>query len=552
MPVTPTFPGIYIEEIQSSAHTITAAPTSIAVFIGYTHPFKTKKVIFNPATRKLDKLVDQFEEAVRLFSFSDYERNFGGFFSGPIFQPDPILDPNNYFGSLPHAVNQFFLNGGSDCYVIGLQAKPGGVVLVPGSVDIGGIRFTAREPTDANHPMTVTIDPKGGPSSSPPSSPPTDDVADIIISFGSGSGTTVEAFRRVRLTNLESTIGTDGNFRSNLVIVSPTPPASSYPSFFTAAKNQTVSSIASIPPLSIAQPFSEVFQQDSSLDKIPIFNLMVLPGVTANIILSEALAFCESKRAFLIVDPPQPDVATPPTNWIGDFTGAGDTLGNLAPESPNGGTYFPYIKSNDPETGDPIELPPAGTVAGVFARTDLNRGVWKAPAGQETTILGTTGVVSGGEMSDLRQGTLNEVAINCLRNFSGIGTVVFGARTLVGANANTSQQQWRYVPVRRMALFLEQTLYNNLGWVVFEPNDEPLWAAIRTSIEAFMLGLFRQQAFQGSTPSEAFQVKCDGQTTTQADIDNGIVNIVVAFAPLKPAEFVIIKLAQLAGQTQTA
>ena len=103
-----------------------------------------------------------------------------------------------------------------------------------------------------------------------------------------------------------------------------------------------------------------------------------------------------------------------------------------------------------------------------------------------------------------------------------------------------------------MALFLEQTLYNNLGWVVFEPNDEPLWAAIRTSIEAFMLGLFRQGAFQGSTPSEAFQVKCDNQTTTQADIDNGIVNIVVAFAPLKPAEFVIIKISQLAGQTQTS
>src|SRR6476659_3318472 len=178
MPVTPTFPGIYIEEIQSSAHTITAAPTSIAVFIGYTHPFKTKKLIFNPATQKLDKLVDQFGEAVRLFSFSDYERNFGGFFSAPIFEPNPTLDPNNYFGSLPYAVNQFFLNGGSDCYVIGLQSKPGGVALVPGFVDIGGIRFTALEPTAADRPMTVTIDPKGGPSSSPPSSPPTDDVAD--------------------------------------------------------------------------------------------------------------------------------------------------------------------------------------------------------------------------------------------------------------------------------------------------------------------------------------------------------------------------------------
>jgi phage tail sheath protein FI len=250
--------------------------------------------------------------------------------------------------------------------------------------------------------------------------------------------------------------------------------------------------------------------------------------------------------------PPPPDEGDTTLTGNEYFQLVEEHINTNAPLAPNTAIYFPYIKSNDPETGKPIELPPAGTVAGIFARTDLNRGVWKAPAGLETTILGTTGVVLAGEMSDLRQGQLNIKAINCLRSFPGVGTVVFGARTSVGANANTSQQQWKYVPVRRMTLFLEQTLYTNLGWVVFEPNDNPLWTAIRTSIEAFMLGLFRQGAFQGSKPSEAFQVKCDNQTTTQADIDNGIVNIVVAFAPLKPAEFVIIKIAQLAGQTQTA
>ena len=150
-------------------------------------------------------------------------------------------------------------------------------------------------------------------------------------------------------------------------------------------------------------------------------------------------------------------------------------------------------------------------------------------------------------MNDPQQGVLNLDSINCLRSFSGIGTVVWGARTLVAANA--AFQQSMYVPVRRMTLFIEQTLLANLRWVVFEPNDEPLWIAIRSSIEAFMLSLFRQGAFQGSTPSQAFQVKCDSTTTTPNDQQNGIVNIVVAFAPLKPAEFVIIKIAQLAGQT---
>jgi len=198
-------------------------------------------------------------------------------------------------------------------------------------------------------------------------------------------------------------------------------------------------------------------------------------------------------------------------------------------------------------TGAVNEIPPAGTVAGIYAATDIARGVWKAPAGFQATTKNTTGVVARGQMTDPRQGVLNPLGINCLRDFPNIGTAVFGARTLVTA----TDEQWRYVPVRRMALFLEQTLYANLKWVVFEPNAEPLWTAITMSINAFMLGLFKQNAFQGTKPSEAFQVLCNSQTTTQADIDNGIVNIVVAFAPLKPAEFVIITIAQMAGQTQT-
>ena len=248
------------------------------------------------------------------------------------------------------------------------------------------------------------------------------------------------------------------------------------------------------------------------------------------------------------MDPLKIDLADQTADWIGTFLNGGDSAGNVAPRSTNGAVYFPYIKSTDPLTGAAIELPPSGAVAGVYARIDTNRGVWKAPAGLEATVLNTTGVITTGKMTDLMQGKLNLAGIDCLRTFPGVGTVVFGARTLV--SANTAFQQWKYVSVRRMALFLEQTLYRNLGWVVFEPNDDPLWVAIRTSIEGFMLSLFHQGAFQGTKPSQAFQVKCDATTTTQQDIDNGIVNIIVAFAPLKPAEFVIIKIAQLAGQAQ--
>jgi uncharacterized protein len=549
MPVSPTYPGIYIEEIQSSVHTITAAPTNVAVFVGYSHPFKTQTLAFNPATRKVDLPDTLFGKAVQLFSFADYTRNFGGFFHQDLFSPDPTASPDNFFGSLPLAVYQFFLNGGTQCYVVALEATVGGSSLTAGSVDIGGILFTARELTDATQPIVITVTPRGSDLSSPPS-PPTLDSADITIVHGSGAGSVVETYRKVAIGKIGDVIGTTASPVSGLVTVSPT--LAAYPaSYPPTAGSYTVSATGNVTgSISIANDFNAVFQQDTALDKVPIFNLMVLPGVTSNIVLSEALAFCETKRAFLIIDPPKPDGALPDANWIGNYVGSGDAYGHLAPLAPNAAIYFPYMTSSDPQTGDPIELPPAATVAGIYAATDLNRGVWKAPAGLETTIIGITGVVPTGQMSDMRQGTLNQLAINCLRSFPGTGTVVFGARTSVAAN--TAQQQWKYVPVRRMALFLEQTLYNNLGWVIFEPNDTPLWTAIVASIQAFMLGLFRQGAFQGATPSDAFQVKCDGQTTTQADIDNGIVNIVVAFAPLKPAEFVIIQIAQLAGQTQTS
>ena len=548
MPVTPTFPGIYIEEIKSSAHTITAAPTSIAVFVGYTHPFKTKR----------------FRTPVQLFSFSDYEREFGGFFTSAAFA---AAGATSRFGSLAHAVNQFFLNGGSNCYVIGLEisdpsTSPPGFIL-GGTAILDEIQFEAIEPTDAV-PMTVSIRIPVDVTSPPGGSP----TADITIAYGSQ----IETFRQLNLTaapvpgkplslDQQRFIGSV-NGLSALIRVSPVPPKAPESLDFGTTFHATPSPIPlSTSPSVTTNPFEEptfnaqflaafegVFQADSDLDKLPIFNLLVLPGVSDVGILSTALAFCDRKRAFLIMDPPPSDDPQWPTLMVGIIEGTALPPAKPIPKEKNGALYFPYIKAPDPASGNNIEVPPSGTVAGIFARTDLNRGVWKAPAGLETTILNTTGVVDRGRMTDQRQGVLNPFGVNVLRDFPGIGTVIWGARTLV----TLSEEQWRYVPVRRMALFLEQTLYNNLGWVVFEPNDDPLWAAIRTSIEAFMLGLFRQGAFQGITPSQAFQVKCDNQTTTQADIDNGIVNIVVAFAPLKPAEFVIIKIAQLAGQTQTS
>jgi phage tail sheath protein FI len=151
-------------------------------------------------------------------------------------------------------------------------------------------------------------------------------------------------------------------------------------------------------------------------------------------------------------------------------------------------------------------------------------------------------------MSDLENGRLNPLGVNCLRTFPVVGPVAWGARTLAGADR--LGDQWKYLPVRRLALFLEESLYRGTQWAVFEPNDEPLWGSIRLNVGAFMNTLFRQGAFQGATAREAYLVKCDRENNPQADIDRGILNIVVGFAPLKPAEFVIIHIEQLAGQLQ--
>jgi phage tail sheath protein FI len=204
--------------------------------------------------------------------------------------------------------------------------------------------------------------------------------------------------------------------------------------------------------------------------------------------------------------------------------------------------FFPYLLKRDPLRGGQIDaFPPCGAVAGVMARTDTNRGVWKAPAGMTATLSNTDGLVV--KLTDEENGLLNPIAINCLRTFPNIGRVVWGSRTLKGSDQLSDD--YKYIPVRRLALFIEESLYRGTQWVVFEGNDEPLWGQIRLSVGAFMQRLFRQGAFQGTAPRDAYFVKCDSSTTTQDDINRGIVNIVVGFAPLQPAEFVIITIQQI-------
>jgi phage tail sheath protein FI len=255
-------------------------------------------------------------------------------------------------------------------------------------------------------------------------------------------------------------------------------------------------------------------------------------------------AYCYNHRAFYIVDSP----STATTAGLISSVPAGSDAGSLTGQySINSAYYYPWVQAPDPLMGNRQRaFPPCGFIAGIYATTDATRGVWKAPAGIDASLTGISGLQT--TLTDIENGNLNTQAINCLREFKVYGDIVWGARTLQGNDQAGSQ--WKYVPIRRLALYIESSLYNGTQWVVFEPNDETLWGQIRLNIGSFMQGLFLQGAFQGTSPQQAYFVKCDADNNPQASIDLGIVNILVGFAPLYPAEFVVIQIQQMAGQSQ--
>jgi hypothetical protein len=276
--------------------------------------------------------------------------------------------------------------------------------------------------------------------------------------------------------------------------------------------------------------------QFALLDNKTDFSLLAVPGVGSTAMVDLGMAYCEQRSLQNVFYIGETDQDT----WEPDETESFRRA--LTKPNSYGAVYFPWIKALDPsgKSPEPILLPPSGYIAGLYARIDASRGVWKAPAGTEASLSGAVGLAV--DLTDVEQGNLNRINVNCIRRFPAAGIVAWGARTV------TSDPEYQYVSVRRMAIMLRVSIYDGIQWAIFEPNDEELWSQLRLNIRSFMMTLYRQGAFQGSTPSEAFFVKCDGETTTQDDINLGIVNVLVGFAPLKPAEFVVVKISQKAGQ----
>ncbi|MDT8303356.1 MAG: phage tail sheath family protein [Sedimentisphaerales bacterium] len=277
----------------------------------------------------------------------------------------------------------------------------------------------------------------------------------------------------------------------------------------------------------------------SALSDIEGVSIICIPGITANIVQSAMLEHCRKMgNRFCILDPPaKADVAA-----VKKFRS------NLVSEDGYGALYYPWIKTsietaeNDNITYIQDFVPPSGYVAGIYAKIDDERGVWKAPAGVEVDIKGAAEVEL--DLPAKARDELNQAGINCIRNF-GQGIIkVWGARTLALNN------QWKYVNVRRLCIFLEESIKEATRWVVFEPNDEPLWTKVKSRINSFLRNLWRLGAFMGSTSEKAFFVKCGLSTTMlQFDIDTGRVIIEIGIAPLRPAEFIILRIIHCSRQT---
>jgi Bacteriophage tail sheath protein len=516
MTVQVTYPGVYIDEIPSGVHTITGVATSITAFVGAATEGPT-------------------DTPITVNNFGEYSSNFGG---------ASLSSPMSF------AVSDFFRNGGSQAIIVRVAGSGSGTAEFDIGTTTGKASFLALGPGKWANQLKVTADSTGAPSGAfnltvTYTDPTSNNVTQTEKFFNLTLGASDARYYATIVDTTSQLIITKRDTTGAVVDVPTTLPSGS--STFPA----TGGADGSAPTWTNIGDTTGSLQANKqglyALDKVDIFNILVIPPFAFGTDLSasnwsDAVAYCHSRRAFLLVDPPQ--------TWnsvAAASSGVATGYSNMT-YGENAAIFFPRIVEPNPLKGNVNDtFAPSGALAGIFARTDGTRGVWKAPAGIETGFTGVNAMSF--PLNDADSGILNPLGVNCLRAFPIIGRVVWGSRTLVGADLLANQ--WKYIPVRRMALFLEESLYRGTQWVVFEPNDSPLWAQIRLNVGAFMQQLFRQGAFQGASATDAYFVKCDSETTTQADINNGIVNIIVGFAPLKPAEFVIIHLQQIAGQITT-
>ena len=540
---TVRYPGVYVQELPSGQHVITPSPTSITAFIG----------------RTLEGPVDA---PLTILSFGDFQRLYGGLaFDYP----------------LSYAVNDFFANGGSQA-VIARLFEPN----LDGDDGCSLLKFAPRTYGEANEQvllvlkaaspglwgnrLTAKIDMTGITEVSAKSFSEYDltekDLFNLTISLEDSKGKVVKSERYLNLT-VKTTgkaasfpcridrVLADQSMLARIAALSASPPPNGAISRGVGGHDGTY-----------LTPKTYLGSQAKKtglymLEHIPIFNLLsippdhrILPKVPKaeqdldRVVRAEAARYCADRRAFYIVDPLEEWSELTEKGRVQDITPVqlginGQNKDGIEIER-NAAVFFPRLWQEDIlMDAKPALFSPSGAIAGIIAATDVSGGVWKAPAGTEAGLANILKLEVN--LTDAQNELLNPLGVNCLRNFPVFGSVIWGSRTLRGADV--MEDDYKYIPVRRLALFIEDSVIRGTEWAVFEPNDEALWASLRLSVETFLADLARQGAFYN------YSVACDATTTTAEDVAQGVVNIIILIAPVRPAEFITLHISQLACQS---
>ncbi len=504
-------PGVYVEEVDKGSKPIEGAGTACAAFIGFAEKGPINQPTFIP-------------------NWTEFVNNFGGFIKG---------------GYLASSVFGYFQNGGGRCYVSRLPggeakdevAEPSAVATLPShsQPSLESLAITALEAGPAGAETTVEVVKPGGEN-------PSEDLFNLIVRRGG----TEEKFENLTLkkgktarnvlevVNKESKLVRVAEKESLLSPLEKTPSPGVYPLALAEVKATAIAKVSSDVIVGNAAERKGLLGMEVADDVTMVCcpDLMALyqggsismDGVKA--VQAAMIAHCENmKDRFAILDCPPGLNPQQMKDWRMNIAGY---------DTKYGAVYYPWIKVANPVDGESIAVPPSGYMAGIYARSDNERGVHKAPANE--VVRGATGLEM--QITKGEQDILNPIGVNCIRAFPGRGIRVWGARTL------SSDPSWRYINVRRLFNFVEKSIQMGTQWIVFEPNDADLWARIRRDITAFLSNVWRTGALFGASPEQAFYVKCDEENNPQSVRDVGQVIIEIGLAPVKPAEFVIFRISQ--------